>query len=198
MSVPPSRITFNYKDKEGLDPGVVEALSKFDLTGDGKVSTAELTAGAKAMETLKHQGTFLKQIVITLLSVVVLLLVATFGLTVLAIDLSKETKIEGQAMKTVGGAVVQTAASMPDISIDPRLAVTSLPSGALGWTAAAALTAAVGEQCEHAGTEPLGFRFESAAASEKVSAIVTKCVTGIAMGMEVVVRLAHQICLVPN
>ena len=57
---------------------------------------------------------------------------------------------------------------------------------------------APGKRARRTWARERGFRFEGAAASEKVSAIVTKCVTGTAMGMEVVVRLAHQICLVPN
>ncbi len=105
------RITFNYKGNTELEPDVQEALSKFDLTGDGKVTAAELTAGANAMEQLKTQGAFLKKIVGALLIVVCVLLVGTFGLTVLAIDMSKETKIEGKALQTVGGEDVTVASS---------------------------------------------------------------------------------------
>ena len=106
-TVPPAvnsaRITFAYKGNTKLEPDVQEALSKFDLTGDGKVSSSELMAGANALETLKKQDAFLKKLVSVLLLVVLLLLGGMFGMTVLAIDLTKETTIQGQAMKTVEG-----------------------------------------------------------------------------------------------
>ena len=55
------------------------ALSQFDLTGDGKVSTADLTAGAKALTEQRKQSKFLKKLVIILIILVVVLLIGTFS-----------------------------------------------------------------------------------------------------------------------
>ena len=74
-----SRITFNYKDNQALDPSVAEALGSFDLTGDGKVTASELMAGSNAMKALKTQGVFLKKLVTVLLGVVVVLLLGMSG-----------------------------------------------------------------------------------------------------------------------
>ena len=66
------------------------------------------------VRTLAHPfsgGTFLKKLVAVLAALLVVMLVATFGLTVLAIDLSKETQIQGQAMKTVAGESVLVGSS---------------------------------------------------------------------------------------
>jgi len=104
-------VTFNYKANTNLDPAVVSALAQFDISGDGKVTAKDLMAGAQAIDSLKTQGKFLKRLVLILAGMVVLLLLGTFGLTALAIDLSKETTIKGQSMQTVSGEEVLVGSS---------------------------------------------------------------------------------------
>ena len=90
-------VTFNYKANTNLDPAVVSALAQFDISGDGKVTAKDLMAGAQAIDALKIQSAFLKKLILVLAVAVVLLLLGTFGLTALAINMNKETTVSGQS-----------------------------------------------------------------------------------------------------
>jgi len=111
------RVTFNYKQNTELKPEVVQALGRLDLTGDGQVTAGELMAAADALQTLKGEKKFLRQLVALLAAVVVVLLVATFGLTIAAIEMSKEVHVKSGAMES-GDMILQTKeAKATDIAL---------------------------------------------------------------------------------
>jgi hypothetical protein len=88
---------------------VVGALFVLELhlRRDGSVTTSDLLAGAHALEQLRGLNRFMK-LVIGMLSVVVLiLLVGSFGSTMAAINLSKETTVSGHVLVTPGGDAVR-------------------------------------------------------------------------------------------
>lgn len=105
--MPRSRLSICYKNNAEFPPEVAEALANFSLKRDGSVTTSDLLAGAHALEQLRGLNRFLK-LTIGMLSVVVLILVAgSFGSTMLAISLSKETAVLGHVLVTPGGDAVR-------------------------------------------------------------------------------------------
>ena len=105
--MPRSTASICYRNNSAIPDDVVEALEKFSLKRDGNVTTSDLLAGAHALEQLRGLNRFMK-LVIGMLSVVVLiLLVGSFGSTMWAISLSKETMVSGRVLVTPGGDAVR-------------------------------------------------------------------------------------------
>lgn len=70
-----------------------------------------MVAGAQALETLRVQNTFMRKLVVLLLVALVLLLAGTFGLTVTAIQLTKDVVVESNLLQTPSGEPVLVGSS---------------------------------------------------------------------------------------
>ena len=132
--MPRSRLSICYKNSAEFPPEVAEALENFSLKRDGSVTTSDLLAGAHALEQLRGLNRFMK-LVIGMLSVVVLILVAgSFGSTMWAISLSKETMVSGRVLVTPGGDAVRVMSN--EFAVDESgLMVTRAGHGAAVATA---------------------------------------------------------------
>jgi len=86
---------------------VAKKLRKFDVSNDGELSPEELIA---AVITLQKQSDSYKKMVWYLIPLIAILVVSIFGVTVLAIKVTKEITVsQGAMLTTVDGAIVQTA-----------------------------------------------------------------------------------------
>ena len=132
--MPRSTASICYQNNSAIPNDVVEALEKFSLKRDGTVTTSDLLAGAHALEQLRGLNRFMK-LVIGMLSVVVLiLLVGSFGSTMWAISLSKETMVSGRVLVTPGGDAVRVMSN--EFAVDESgLMVTRAGHGAAVATA---------------------------------------------------------------
>ena len=132
--MPRSTASICYRNNSAIPNDVVEALEKFSLKRDGTVTTSDLLAGAHALEQLRGLNRFMK-LVIGMLSVVVLiLLVGSFGSTMWAISLSKETMVSGRVLVTPGGDAVRVMSN--EFAVDESgLMVTRAGHGAAVATA---------------------------------------------------------------
>ena len=132
--MPRSTASICYQNNSAIPNDVVEALEKFSLKRDGTVTTSDLLAGAHALEQLRGLNRFMK-LVIGMLSVVVLILLAgSFGSTMWAISLSKETMVSGRVLVTPGGDAVRVMSN--EFAVDESgLMVTRAGHGAAVATA---------------------------------------------------------------
>jgi len=106
------RATFAYQENPGVSNEVKEVLALFDHDKTGVVTTSDLMAAARAQQELMNQNRHLKTVMKVLLGTLVGTLVCVFGLTVLAIELQKETKVSDvQVLVTPAGEPVQVESS---------------------------------------------------------------------------------------
>jgi hypothetical protein len=141
-SMPRSRLSICYKNSAEFPPEVAEALENFSLKRDGSVTTSDLLAGAHALEQLRSLNRFMK-LVIGMLSVVVLILVAgSFGSTMWAISLSKETAVLGHVLVTPGGDAVRVMSNEFAIDETGQMVTRAQPGQSGGGTAVAAFKGA--------------------------------------------------------
>ena len=140
--MPRSRLSICYKNSAEFPPEVAEALENFSLKRDGSVTTSDLLAGAHALEQLRGLNRFMK-LVIGMLSVVVLILVAgSFGSTMWAISLSKETAVLGHVLVTPGGDAVRVMSNEFAIDETGQMVTRAQPGQSGGGTAVAAFKGA--------------------------------------------------------
>jgi len=104
---PKTRATFNYKNNPAMSEELKEMMAMFDQDGSGQVTTAELVAAAKAHQETQAQSKLMATIVKVLLVTLLVMLGCMFGLTIVAVEMSKETKVSDQVMVTTAGAPVQ-------------------------------------------------------------------------------------------
>jgi hypothetical protein len=104
------RATFNYKQNANMSEDMKEVMAMFDHDKTGQVTTSDLIAAAQAHEEMRGQNKMMWKIVKVLLVTLVATLACVFGLTVAAIELSKETTVSGQVLVTPAGQPVQVAA----------------------------------------------------------------------------------------
>lgn len=87
------RASFMYGSNDQMTTEVKTALAAFDLDKTGRVSTSELVAGAKALQEVRGQNSFMRKILLIHSVTMGLLLAGMFGLSMAAMELSKETKV---------------------------------------------------------------------------------------------------------
>jgi len=105
-------LSFKYKDNDDMTGDIKEALANFDLDKSGHVSTSELVAGAKALQEVRGQNTFMRKLVLIHGVTMFFLLGGMFGLSFTAVQLSKETKVGAHgALVTPSGEAVSVASS---------------------------------------------------------------------------------------
>jgi len=102
------RASFMYSNNDQMTSEVKDALSAFDLDKTGRVNTSELVAGAKALQEVRGQNSFLRKVLFIHALTMGLLLAGMFGLSMAAMELSKETKVgaEGALVSQQGDAVL--------------------------------------------------------------------------------------------
>eukprot|EP01065_Artemidia_motanka_P050187 TRINITY_DN852_c0_g1_i1.p1 TRINITY_DN852_c0_g1~~TRINITY_DN852_c0_g1_i1.p1 ORF type:complete len:2266 (+),score=458.10 TRINITY_DN852_c0_g1_i1:367-6798(+) len=103
-----------------------DTLRAFDVDGDGTVSKEEVAVGAKLYIESKKTQKKLVQGITVVTAVLVIALLAIFGLTFAVVELSKETKTDSSGVTTVKGDTstpVATAATSIDVPLGmmPRL-----------------------------------------------------------------------------
>ncbi len=101
------RVTFKYAGNAAIDSEVAEVLKRFDANGDGTVSASDLVAGASALQQLRSANHLLRRVVLMLFVVAVVVLLGSFGCTMWAIDLSKDTVVSGDVLVTSDGGAVR-------------------------------------------------------------------------------------------
>lgn len=102
------RATFTYLSNDAISEDLKEALAMFDHDKTGQVTTSDLVAAAKAHQETYGQNKLMVKIVKALMVTLLFLLVCVFGLTIAAIEMSKETKVSGQkVLVTPTGESVQ-------------------------------------------------------------------------------------------
>jgi len=108
------RASFVYGSNDQMTTEVKSALSAFDLDKTGRVSTSELVAGAKALQEVRGQNSFMRKIMLIHAVTMGLLLAGMFGLSMAAMELSKETKVgtEGALVTQKGEAVLVGSSEM--------------------------------------------------------------------------------------
>jgi hypothetical protein len=108
------RASFMYGSNDQMTSEVKDALSAFDLNKTGSVSTSELVAGAKALQEVRGQNSFMRKILLIHAVTMGLLLAGMFGLSMAAMELSKETKVgaEGALVSQQGEAVLVGSSDM--------------------------------------------------------------------------------------
>ncbi len=132
--MPRSTASICYQNNSAIPNDVVEALEKFSLKRDGTVTTSDLLAGAHALEQLSGLNRFMKLVMGMLSVVVLILLVGSFGSTMWAISLSKETMVSGRVLVTPGGDAVRVMSN--EFAVDESgLMVTRAGHGAAVATA---------------------------------------------------------------
>jgi len=89
-----------------LNDQVANKLRKFDTTNDGGLSSHELVS---AVVTLQKQSDAYKKVIWLLIPVLCLLVMSVFGMTLLAIRVTKDVKVSDNVMTTMDGQVLQTA-----------------------------------------------------------------------------------------
>merc|ERR1719152_350183 len=99
------RASFVYANNDQMTSEVKDALKGFDLDNTGRVSTSELVAGAKALQEVRGQNVFMKKIMLIHSVTMGLLLAGMFGLSMAAMELSKETKVGAEVL--VGSSEMQ-------------------------------------------------------------------------------------------
>merc|ERR1719253_1910512 len=119
---PKHRATFNYQDNAGVSNEVKEVLAMFDHDKSGKVTTNDLMAAARAQQELQNQNRHMRTIVKVLLGTLVGTLLCVFGLTVAAVELSKETHVSDvKVLVTAEGEPVQVESSQMLVSSSGEL-----------------------------------------------------------------------------
>ena len=103
------RTTINYRNNEALTADLKEVLAEFDLTKTGTVTTSELVAGAEALREVRGQNVFMKKASGVLALMLVLLLAGMFGVTIMAVELTRETKVLNAKLVAADGSPVQAA-----------------------------------------------------------------------------------------
>ena len=91
-----------------LNPSLSQKLSKFDTTNDGSLSNQELIS---AVVTLQKQSNVYKKMVWFMIPVLLSLILSIFGMTYLAIQLTKELYVSHSSaiLTNSNGEVVKTA-----------------------------------------------------------------------------------------
>ena len=84
-------------------------LAEFDLTKTGTVTTSELVAGAEALREVRGQNVFMKKASGVLALMLLLLLAGMLGVTMMAVELTRETKVLNAKLVTPDGSPVQAA-----------------------------------------------------------------------------------------
>jgi len=124
-SVP--RVTFNYRDS-GAPADFKEAMALFDCDGSGFVDKQKLVNAANSQKKLKGQNAVLTKVVGTLVVLLCLFTAASFGLTLKALEMAKESQISGgQMTDKVTGELVQVASA--DMTVVDGKLVTRASSG---------------------------------------------------------------------
>jgi len=125
------RATFTYLSNDAISEDLKEALAMFDHDKTGQVTTSDLVAAAKAHQETYGQNKLMVKIVKALLVTLLFSLVCVFGLTIAAIEMSKETKVSGQkVLVTPTGESVQVANSDMYVGADGELVRRSAEGGA--------------------------------------------------------------------
>jgi len=112
------RASFAYSSNPAVDPDMKAALAKFDLTKSGVVTTSELVAGAKALEEARSQTAFMKKILMIHGVTMLVLLLGMLGLSVAAVELTKEVKVDGGSLVATDGTHVQVESA--DMTVNGR------------------------------------------------------------------------------
>merc|ERR1719238_2574892 len=103
----------------------------FDHDKSGKVTTNDLMAAARAQQELQNQNRHMRTIVRVLLGTLVGTLLCVFGLTVAAIELSKETRVSDfKVLVTAAGEPVQVESSQMVVAPNGELRMRSASSPA--------------------------------------------------------------------
>jgi len=126
------RASFMYSANEQMTSEVKDALSAFDLDKTGRVSTSELVAGAKALQEVRGQNSFMRKILLIHALTMGLLLAGMFGLSMAAMELSKETKVgnTGALVTQKGDAVLVGSSEMMIVTgADGTAELRQRPSG---------------------------------------------------------------------
>jgi hypothetical protein len=90
-----------------LNSDVARKLRKFDTSNDGYLSNNELIS---ALITLQKQSDSYKKVIWFLIPLLCLMVLSIFGMTILAINLTKEMTISnGSVLTTTNGEIIQTA-----------------------------------------------------------------------------------------
>ena len=89
---------------------VKEVMALFDHDQSGRVTTSDLMAAAKSHQEIRAQNTMMWKLMQVLVVTMGLLLGCMFGLTMLAINVSKDTTVANQQLLTRTGDPVQVAA----------------------------------------------------------------------------------------
>jgi len=125
------RTTIDYRNNAALNADLKEVLAEFDLTKTGTVTVSELVAGAEALREVRGQNAFMKKASAVLAVMLVLLLAGMFGVTIMAVELTRETKVLNAQLVAADGSPVQVASS--DFMVAPNNALQRRPaSGAVG------------------------------------------------------------------
>ena len=103
------RATFNYRTSATMSAEVKEVMALFDNDNSGRVTTSDLMAAAKAHQEIQAQNTMMWKLLQVLVVTMGLLLGCMFGLTIVAINVSKDTMVDNQQLLTRTGEPVQVA-----------------------------------------------------------------------------------------
>lgn len=99
--------SFNYRSSAAMSAEVKEVMALFDHDQSGRVTTSDLMAAAKSHQEIRAQNTMMWKLMQVLVVTMGLLLGCMFGLTMLAINVSKDTTVANQQLLTRTGDPVQ-------------------------------------------------------------------------------------------
>mmetsp|Transcript_575 Transcript_575/g.681 ORF Transcript_575/g.681 Transcript_575/m.681 type:complete len:293 (-) Transcript_575:137-1015(-) len=84
-------------------------MSAFDVDGDGKIEVTELASLARSHQQTTATGLLFKKLTFALGTLMVILILASFGLSFAVYELTRDTIVEDHILKSIDHETVQTA-----------------------------------------------------------------------------------------